>query len=268
MSDFIKTGVIGHPIAHSKSPLIHNYWIAEHGLNGGYEAIDIPPEDLPEALPRLLRDEGYKGFNLTLPHKEIALGICDEIDDLARAVGAVNTVWIDESGKICGTNTDVFGFIENLGPVPLGPAVILGAGGAAKAILHGLLQAGISEIRVTNRTRDKAEALAVNGRVKVFDWDARHDALDRAALLVNTTSLGMYGKPPLEIDLGALPSSAVVNDIIYAPLMTDLLRAAEARGNSVVTGIGMLLHQARPAFEKWYGVLPDVPEDLARKVLA
>lgn len=263
----IKTGVIGHPISQSKSPLIHNHWIADHGLAGTYEALDIPPEDLATRLPQLLREEGYAGFNLTIPHKELALNICDDIDDLARTIGAVNTVWLEDN-RIKGTNTDAFGFMENLGPIDLtsGPAIILGAGGAAKAIIHALLQAGAPEISLLNRTRAKADALATDPRITVIDWADRSVALNGASLLVNTTALGMQGKPHLDINLGALPYDALVSDIVYAPLMTDLLTRAAERGNPISTGIGMLLHQARPAFEKWYGIMPDITQALEDKV--
>ena len=269
LKPFIKTGVIGHPIAHSKSPLIHNHWIAEHGLFGSYRALDIPPEDLAEALPQLLRTDGYTGFNLTLPHKEIAMEIIDHYEPIAKAVGAVNTVWLDDHDRICGTNTDAFGFLSNLGQLNPQSAMVLGAGGAARAIIYGLLEAGVSQVHLTNRTREKAEAIAADDvRIQVVDWEDRSEALAGIALLVNTTSLGMAGTPPLEIDLSALPLDATVSDIVYAPLMTDILAAAQARGNAIVTGIGMLLHQARPAFEQWYGVLPDVTPELEALVLS
>lgn len=270
MTQFIKTGVIGHPIKHSKSPLIHTHWIAQHGLNGSYEALDIKPEDLPARLPQLLKEEGYTGFNLTIPHKEIAINICDEIDDLGRAIGAVNTVKITEDGRIIGTNTDAFGFIENIKQdqpnvnFTKGRAVVLGAGGAARAIIYGLLQEGVPEIIVTNRTLSKAQDLTKLDPtcVKAVEWDQRSAALEGANMVVNTTALGMNGQPALDISLDALPTSALVSDIVYAPLMTDLLTAAQDRGNAVVTGIGMLLHQARPAFQLWYGPLPSVTQDL------
>ncbi len=270
----IKTGVIGHPISHSKSPLIHNFWIKHHNLDGHYEAIDIPPENLPSALPRLLKDEGYTGFNLTIPHKEIAMDICDEIDPIGQAIGAVNTVHLREDGKIFGTNTDAFGFIYNIKQqfpdydFTRGPAIVLGAGGAAKAIIHGLLQENVPHIIVLNRTLGKAETLAnVDPKVTARPWDDRHDILSGAALVVNTTALGMAGKPPLDLALDQLPTSALVSDIVYAPLMTDLLTHAKARGNDIVTGIGMLLHQARPSFKLWYGAMPAVTQDLEDLVL-
>lgn len=272
MSKTIKLGVIGHPISHSKSPLIHNHWIRKYGLDGSYEAIDIAPEDFTDQL-RALVGKGYSGFNLTVPHKELAFDLCDEVDELAHAVGAVNTIYL-EGDRLCGTNTDVFGFVQNIkDEAPAfnfkeGPAVVLGAGGAAKAVIYGLLQEGAPEIRLLNRTRSRAEELAaLSPKIKVLDWINRAGALSGANLLVNTTALGMAGQPPLEIDLSILPKEALVNDIVYAPLYTDLLEAAHARGNKAVTGIGMLLQQARPAFEKWFGVLPDLDEELLQDIL-
>lgn len=264
---FIKTGVIGHPISHSKSPLIHNHWIEKYGLSGEYKALDIHHDLLRERLSELLFEEGYAGFNLTIPHKEIALHICDEVDATARSIGAVNTIWV-EDGKICGTNTDAYGFAENLGDAPEGAALVLGAGGAAKAILYALQKAGYTDIRITNRTREKADNLAKQFGLTAHDWNNRHEALRDCAVLVNATALGMTGHMPLELELDALPQVALVCDIVYNPLMTDLLIRAQKRGNPVVTGIGMLLHQARPAFKKWYGVLPDIDETLTRKILA
>ncbi len=270
MSDFIKTGVIGHPISHSKSPLIHNYWIKKYGLEGEYNAIDIPCEHLEEGIKELT-GEGYAGFNLTIPHKELMIPLCDEIDDIARSIGAVNTAIIKD-GKLKGTNTDAFGFIENIRQARLGfdfsagRAVVLGAGGAARAVIYGLLNAGTPEIYLLNRTREKAETLIQTtsdpSRIKLMEWEKRDKFLAGAHLLVNTTALGMVGQPALELDLSALPEEALVNDVVYAPLYTDLLSNAQERGNPVVTGIGMLIHQARPAFEAWFGVLPEIDEEV------
>ncbi len=270
---FIKCGVIGHPIHHSKSPLIHNHWIAEHGLQGEYKAIDIAPDNLQAGVQALV-DEGYAGFNVTIPHKQDIFKLCTEVDDVAKAIGAVNTVVIRD-GALHGTNTDAFGFIENVKRNTFGvdfahrPVVVLGAGGAARAIVYGLIEAGAQEIILTNRTLDKAEEIAAmnSSVIRVAPWDERSDILDGAGFLTNTTALGMTGKALLEIDLAALPQDAAVCDIVYAPLMTDLLQQARHNGNQIVTGIGMLLHQARPAFEKWFGVLPDVGADLEKKVL-
>lgn len=270
---FIKCGVIGHPIHHSKSPLIHNHWIAERGLSGEYKAIDIAPENLKEGVQALI-DEGYAGFNVTIPHKQEIFKLCAGVDDVARAIGAVNTVVIKD-GRLHGTNTDAFGFIENVRQNTFGvdfahrPVVVLGAGGAARAILHGLIEAGAENVIITNRTAEKAQEIAAMNAdiVRVAPWEQRNQILEDAGFLTNTTALGMTGKAPLDIDLAALPDDAAVCDIVYAPLMTDLLQQAQRNGNQIVTGIGMLLHQARPAFEKWFGVLPDVTPELEKKVL-
>ncbi len=271
---FIKAGVIGHPIHHSKSPLIHNHWIAQYGLSGEYKAIDIAPEELKAGVQKLI-EEGYAGFNVTIPHKQEIFKLCEQVDDVAKAIGAVNTVVV-KGGKLYGTNTDAFGFIENVHQSAFGvdfvhkPAVVLGAGGAARAIVYALMEAGAQQIIIVNRTADKAKDIAEMNTdiIRVDAWEVREKILRDAGLLVNTTSLGMTGKDALEIDLALLPKDAVVSDIVYAPLMTDLLKQAKSRGNQIVTGIGMLLHQARPAFEKWFGVLPDVTEGLERKVLS
>lgn len=271
---FIKAGVIGHPIKHSKSPIIHNHWIAKYGLEGGYKAVDVDPDAFRDAIKALI-DEGYAGFNVTIPFKQKIMEFCTELDDTAKAIGAVNTVAVRD-GKLYGFNTDAFGFIENVHQSAFGddfvhrPCVVLGAGGAARAIVYGLLQAGAQKIILMNRTRDKAEELSgmKPNRIEVRDWSERSSALDGAGFLVNTTALGMTGKDRLEISLNAFPKDAVVSDIVYAPLKTELLAAAEVQGNQIVTGIGMLLHQARPAFEKWFGMLPDIDAELETKVLA
>lgn len=277
MNTLIKTGVIGHPIKHSKSPLIHTYWLQHYGLNGQYEALDIPPEILKNKLPYLLQEGGYTGFNLTIPHKEIAFDLCDVLDPAAQQIGAVNTLIKRADGSIFGTNTDAFGFIQNIRQqkpdfdFTAGRAVVLGAGGAARAILYGLLQQGVREITLLNRTQDKAEVLAKAldpALIKTQPWADRDQAVRGAHLVVNTTALGMMGQAPLELTLQDLAPGALVCDIVYAPLMTDLLLQAQARGYETVTGIGMLLHQARPAFELWYGTLPDVTSDLERLVLS
>ncbi len=271
-----KLGVIGHPVSHSKSPLIHGTWIKALGLDASYKTIDISPAELSERLPQLMHEEGYTGLNVTIPHKEAMLDLCDEVDDIARAIGAVNTVFMRD-GKICGTNTDAYGIIQNIHffdsanpfDVTKGVAVILGAGGAARATVYSLLEHGCPQIILTNRTRAKAETLAkMDDRITVIDWDARHQALKNANMLVNTTSLGMKGQPALEMNLDALPKGALVTDIVYAPLMTDLLKAAQARGNPVQTGIGMLLHQAAKSFHYWFDITPNIDEALIQKVLA
>ncbi|MCB9982890.1 MAG: shikimate dehydrogenase [Rhodospirillales bacterium] len=276
MSKQIKCGVIGHPITHSKSPLIHNYWINTYGLNGIYEAIDVAPENLETGVKRLI-DEGYKGFNVTVPHKETIMALCDKIDHNAQNIGAVNTVVI-ENGRLRGMNTDGYGFLHNIWDTDPNfdfedkCAVVLGAGGATRAIVSALIGERIGKIILLNRTRERAENLAedmgkVGNFITVEDWKNRHAVLTTADLLVNTTALGMQGQPVLEIDLGKLPVHALVNDIVYAPLDTDLLKAARVRGNKTVTGIGMLLHQARPAFKEWFGLLPGVTDELNELVL-
>lgn len=270
---FIKAAVVGHPVKHSKSPLIHGYWIEKYGLKGSYGAVDLAPEELESGIRRLVEEEGYSGFNLTVPHKEAGLRLCDEIDETARRIGAVNTLVV-KGGKIRGMNTDSQGFLLNIEQNSPGfsfagkTVLVLGAGGAAKAVIGGLRDRGAGRIILSNRTRDKAEALAaVTPGIEVVAWDGKENALSGVDLLVNTTTLGMTGQPPLEIDLEALPYTALVNDIVYAPLMTPLLQAAQARGNPVVTGIGMLLHQARPAFHAWFGVMPEVTKELEDMVL-
>ena len=272
----IKACVIGHPVSHSKSPLIHNYWIKTYGLNGSYEAIDAAPENLKSEIRRLT-DEGYQGFNVTVPHKEAILELCDKVDLGAQNIGAVNTVVI-QNGALRGMNTDGFGFLHNIWDAnpkfyfEEKTAVILGAGGATRAIVSALIGEYIGQIILLNRTRARAETIreemgCMSDLIVVEDWDHRVELLARADLLINTTSLGMQGQPPLDLDLKALPSHALVNDIVYAPLQTDLLRSAQERGNPTVTGIGMLIHQARPAFKEWFGLLPDVTDELKKLVL-
>jgi len=270
---FIRAAIIGHPVTHSKSPLIHNHWIAKHGLSGEYGRVDIAPENLKEGVQKLV-GEGYAGFNVTVPHKQGIFKLCDHVDDTAQKIGAVNTVVIKD-GKLHGTNTDAFGFIENVRQSVFGldltyaPCIVLGAGGAARAVVYALIEAGAQDIIITNRTMDKAEDIATMNAdiIHVAAWEKRNEILKEAGFVVNTTALGMSGKDALEMDLSELPSTAVVSDIVYAPLETELLKAAKARGNQTVTGIGMLLHQARPAFEQWFGVLPEVDAELEAKVL-
>lgn len=267
-------GVLGWPVAHSKSPQVHGHWLAEHGIDGAYVPLAVSPERFAAAVPALA-DLHFRGANVTVPHKERALAVCDHLDDHARRLGAVNTLVFAADG-IHGRNTDGLGFLNNLRQgAPQwapdgGPAVVLGAGGAARAVVVALLDAGVPEIRLMNRTRERAEALAneLGGPITVEPWNAWPTALADAALLVNTTSLGMTGEPPLPAELDALPPAAVVNDIVYRPLETELLATARARGNPVVDGLGMLLHQARPGFAAWFGVEPQVTEALRARVLA
>ena len=276
---FKRAGVMGWPVDHSLSPRVHGYWLKHYAIAGEYTRIPVSPEDLAAKL-RALSVDGFAGCNITVPHKEAALKIVDEVHPLAARIGAVNTVVVREDGSLYGFNTDGFGFLENLRhghkgfAAATGPAVVLGAGGAARAIVAALLEAGAPEVKLLNRTLARAEDLAVDlagtgmGTLTVAAWDDRADALEGAALLVNTTTLGMQGKPALDLDLSVLPAAAVVNDIVYAPLETDLLARARARGNPAVDGLGMLLHQARPGFEAWFGRLPDVSDALRAYVLA
>jgi shikimate dehydrogenase len=267
-------GVMGWPVEHSLSPRLHGYWLEQHGIDGAYVPLAVAPADLPTALTALPA-LGFRGVNLTLPHKEQALDLCQEVDDLARRIGAVNTIVVRD-GRLFGSNSDAFGFLENLKDgapdwrAEAAPAVVLGAGGASRAVVAALADAGAPEVRLVNRTRERAEALAtaLGGALSVYDWDRREAALAEAGLLVNTTTLGMAGQPPLDLDLGALPVEAVVTDIVYTPLMTPLLQAARTRGNPLVDGLGMLLHQARPGFEAWYGVRPEVTPGLRDFVLS
>ncbi len=267
-------GVMGWPVSHSRSPRLHGFWIERHAIDGVYVPLPVPPGRIETAL-RALPVIGFRGVNLTVPHKESALAICDQLDPLARRIGAVNTIVVGEDGRLIGSNTDAYGLVENLrrnSPWRSGndPIVVLGAGGAARATCVALLDAGAGSLRIANRTLLRAEILAeeLGAGVEAVDWENRGDALDGAALLVNTTTLGMAGQPPLEIDLSVLPKAAVVCDIVYAPLETPLLAAARARGNPVVDGLGMLLHQAQPGFEAWFGVRPDVDEDLRRFIVS
>ncbi len=266
----IRTGVIGHPVSHSKSPLIHGYWLKAHGLDGSFEAVDIPCENLEAGIKDLV-EQGYRGFNVTIPHKESIMALCDEIDETAQQIGAVNTVTIDD-GTLKGSNVDAFGFTENIRSqqpdfsFASGAVVVLGAGGAAKAVVHGLLEHGTPEIFLVNRTKERALILANSSiapdKINIIDWEKRSKILEGASMLVNTTSLGMKGQDELEIDLSLLPRDALVNDIVYHPLHTDLLVSAEKGGHRVITGIGMLLHQARLAFKTWHGVMPDITPEL------
>ncbi|MGB0670219.1 MAG: shikimate dehydrogenase [Rhodospirillales bacterium] len=271
-------GVIGWPVAHSLSPKLHGTWLERYGIDGAYVPLAVDPSDLA-AVVRSLPLMGFRGINVTLPHKAKIIDLCDQVDDGARRIGAVNTVIFDEQGMM-GRNTDAFGFIENLkAAVPdfvyAGKtALVLGAGGAARAVVAALCDEGCTSFRIVNRTRDQAEDLikdVLGGfgvQSTIVDWMDRSDAVAGAGVVINATALGMEGMEPLHIALDDLDPAALVTDIVYAPLQTDLLRAAQARGNSVVDGLGMLLHQARPGFEAWFGHRPVVDNDLRRRVLA
>ena len=266
--------LIGWPLAHSRSPLVHHYWLRTHGIEGSYVIEAVPPDELRDFIQRLsLR--GFVGANVTIPHKESVLGLgLTTPDDLARAVGAANTLWF-AGGQLCSTNTDIEGFINNLEASAPGwdaveEALVLGAGGAARAVVFGLLERGIKRIILANRTIERAERLAkeFGPRVSATAWDLIEDVLPRAGLLVNTTSLGMHGQPALDLDVTRLPQEAVVADIVYVPLMTPLLAAAQARGLRTADGLGMLLHQAVRGFELWFGKRPQVTPELRALVEA
>lgn len=265
--------VVGWPIAHSRSPLIHGHWLALHDLPGSYERVAVPPEEIDGFLAGLPAS-GFVGGNVTVPHKEAAFRIVAETDPVARATGAVNTLWID-GGRLCGANTDGPGFLANLDASAEGwdrcggTAVVLGAGGAASAVAWGLAARGLT-VRLVNRTLARAEVLAarLGPAVSAHPWSDLDRLLSGARLLVNTTSLGMVDKDPLDLDLTALPADALVADIVYVPLITPLLARARDRGLATVDGLGMLLHQAVPGFERWFGVRPTVTPELRRLILA
>lgn len=266
-------GVIGWPVGHSRSPAIHGCWLRRHGLPGWYVAMAVAPETAERAL-RALPALGFAGANVTLPHKELALAVADTASDRAKRIGAANTLVIRD-GAIHADNTDAFGFLENLRQsaagwrADAGPALVLGAGGAARAVAVALIDAGCPDLRLVNRTRARAEAVAegVGGPVTVLDWSEAEAAMAGAATLVNTTSLGMEGQPPLTLRLDAAAPAALATDIVYTPLETPFLTAAAARGLRTVDGLGMLLHQARPGFAAWFGVEPRVDDDLRRAAL-
>jgi len=269
----MKACVIGYPIYHSKSPIIHRHWMRQYNIDGSYEAIEIKPEELEEKIQRLI-EVGFDGFNVTIPHKENIFKLCDELDDTAITIGAVNTVVI-KGNKLFGKNTDAFGFIQNIKSAENNfdftdsSALVIGAGGASRAVLHGLMNEGVETIYLTNRTKEKAVNLQKMdpNKIEIINWDEKENCLSDINLLVNTTSLGMEGQHALEFNLGGLNKNSLVTDIVYTPLLTPLLRNAQDRGNNIVTGIGMLLHQARPAFEAWTGILPDVTIELEQGVL-
>lgn len=272
MTAMPKACVIGHPVAHSRSPMIHNYWLKQLGLSGHYERADVTEAQFPEFLRRL-RENGYVGANVTVPHKETAFRHVARRDAAADAIGAINTLWYEQD-ELIGGNTDAHGFITHLAMTVPGwerdarKAVVLGAGGAARAVIHALRAAGM-DIALVNRTAERAQALAAHfgGPVTVHGFDALPRLLPAADLLVNTTSLGMAGNPPLAIDLDPLQPDAIVYDIVYVPLETGLLQAAQARGHRVVEGLGVLLHQAVKGFAHWFGVTPEVTPEL-RKLIA
>jgi shikimate dehydrogenase len=270
---FLLAGVMGWPVMHSRSPVLHNHWFQHYHLAGAYVPLAIHPTGLEAAL-RSLAPLGFAGTNLTIPHKEAALKVVDEADETARRVGAISCVVVRPDGSLVGHSNDGYGFIQSiLQQVPdwradAGPIVVMGAGGAARSVAYGLAERGAREIRLINRTHSRAEALTseFGAPIVAVPWEQRHDALGDAAMLVNTTSQGMVGHPPLDLSLDGLPLSTLVTDIVYVPLETPLLASARRRGNRTVDGLGMLLHQARPAWQAWFGIDAEVTPELRRLV--
>jgi len=268
-SRFLLAGVMGWPVMHSRSPLMHNFWFRQHGLAGTYVPLAIEPSGLEAAL-RSLRPLGFAGCNLTIPHKQAAMGAVDTVDEVARRIGAISCVTVQTDGSLAGTNNDCFGFIENLKQAypdwraDSGPAVVLGAGGGARAVCYALMKAGTKDVRVINRTLGRAQNLAdeFGSPLTAMAWAQRNDALTDAALIVNTTSQGMVGQPPLDIQLGAAPSSALAYDIVYVPLETPFLATARNLGLRTVNGLGMLLQQGRPAWKAWFNIETAVTDEL------
>ena len=268
-------GLVGWPVAHSRSPTIHNYWLDHYKIPGRYVLLPVPPEKLSLALPGLAA-LGFRGCNVTTPHKQAVMPLLDRVDELARRIGAVNTIVVEKDGTLTGFNNDGNGFVQSLRDAKpdwrpdAGPIVVLGAGGAARAVVASLAAQGAREIRLVNRTFERAQGIAneYGPPVTAFPWEQRNEALADVALLANATNQGMAGKAALDISLDRLPPHALVGDLIYIPPETPLLAAARARGNMTVNGLGLLLNQARPAFQAWYGVLPDITPGLLRAIEA
>jgi len=272
---FLLAGVMGWPVMHSRSPMIHNYWLRQHDLAGTYVPLAIRPEGLAAAL-RSLHPLGFAGCNVTIPHKQEAMKIVDEVDAAARRIGAISCVTVRSDGSLAGSNNDAYGFIRNLRQeqpgwrADAGPVVVIGAGGGSRAVCYGLAQEGVKEIRLVNRTLARAQGVAdeFGGPIKVLPWEQRNDVLEGAAMVVNTTSQGMVGQPALDIRLDKLPKNALAADIIYIPLETPFLAAARQRGNRTVNGLGMLLHQGPLAWKLWFGIEPQVTTELRAMVEA
>lgn len=272
---FLLAGVMGWPVMHSRSPMLHTWLMKQHGLMGTYVPLAIKPENLAAALGGLA-PLGFSGCNITIPHKEQALRIVDHVDEVARRIGAVSCITVRPDDSLAATNNDAFGFVQNVlqhqpsWRADAGPAVVIGAGGGARAIVYALAERGAKEIRVINRTRARADALAreFGGPVSVVEWADRGRALGDAAMLVNTTSQGMVGQPPLELPLDTVPARALVCDIVYVPVETPLLAGARRRGNPTIDGLGMLLHQVRPAWQAWFGIDPEITPELRAHIEA
>lgn len=268
-------GLVGWPVAHSRSPVIHNHWLAHHGIPGRYVLFPVPPERLADAL-RGLAALRLRGCNVTTPHKQSVMPLVDDVDPLARRIGAVNTIVVQEDGALRGINNDGNGFVQSIRDArpdwrpDAGPIAVIGAGGAARAVVASLAEQGAREIRVVNRTYGRAQDLQslFGPPVMAVRWDARGDALEGLALVVNATNQGMGGSSALDLTLDRLPAHAIVGDLIYTPPETQLLAAARARGNPTVNGLGMLLNQARPAFHAWFGVMPQITPELIRAIEA
>jgi shikimate dehydrogenase len=272
---FMLAAVMGWPISQSRSPMLHNYWFEQHGLAGSYVPLAIRPDNLGAAL-RALPALTFAGCNLTIPHKQEAMQIVDQVDITAKKIGAISCVVVRPDGSLAGSNNDWFGFVHNiLEFIPdwradAGPIAVMGAGGGARAVIYGLMQRGARDIRLCNRTHARALNLAKDfgGPIAVLPWQHRHDAVEGVAMLVNATSQGMIGQAPLDLKLDKLPATALVSDIIYIPRETPLIAAARARGNRTITGLGMLLHQGIPAWQAWFGITPTVTAELRRRIEA
>ncbi|MBV8538852.1 MAG: shikimate dehydrogenase [Alphaproteobacteria bacterium] len=270
---FLMAGVMGWPVMHSRSPMMHNYWMTQQGLAGTYVPLAIKPGTLAAAL-RALHPLGFSGCNLTIPHKLEAMAIVDEVDDVARKIGAISCVVVRPDGSLFGTNNDWLGFIgcvKEAHPgwrADAGPVAVIGAGGGGRAVCYALLRQGAREIRLVNRTPDKSALVAreLGGPIRPWAWEQRHAALDGVAMVVNVTSQGMTGQPPLDLRLDRLPASALAADIVYTPLETPFLAQARSRGNRTVNGLGMLLHQGPPAWKLWFGVEPTVTAELRQRM--
>ena len=275
MTDFPRAGVIGNPISHSLSPKLHGHWLRRYGIDGSYDALQVTEDSLERTL-RSLPAQGYVGVNVTLPHKVAVLQIADQLTDRATLIGAANTLTFKDDGRIFADNTDGYGFLENLRQgapgwdAKSGPALVFGAGGAARAVIVSLIEAGVPEIILTNRTRPKAESLRADfgARIRIVDWVQAGSVLSDAATVVNTTSLGMKGGQEFRVPLDGLRSGTVVTDIVYTPLRTKFLDVAAEKGCVTVDGLGMLLHQGVPGFERWFGKRPEVDADLRRAILS
>ena len=272
---FLLAGVMGWPVMHSRSPKLHQYWFEKYGLAGAYVPLAVKPEGLKAAL-RGLPALCFSGCNLTIPHKQAAMAIMDEVDNVARKIGAISCVVVRPDGSLFGSNNDWFGFIHNIEQTypswraDAGPVVVVGAGGGARAVVYGLAERGAREIRLVNRTFERAQKLAaeIGGPITVLPWQERHVSLAGAAMVVNATSQGMIGNLALDLNLAKLPKNALVADIIYIPRETPLLAAARARGHATINGLGMLLHQGRPAWKAWFGIEPEVTPELRALIAA